>query len=89
MNINSSSKNMHCSIALILVPPAMYTSTCSCTARGDQLVHLVEATHGLLHQLFHCSHGQVEKADTVGRGHGRGRGHGHGLGRGHEPKFFF
>ena len=35
----------------------------------------------------------MEKADTVGRGHGRGRGHGHGRGHGrghgHEPKLFF
>ena len=30
--------------------------------------------------------GQVEKADTVGRGHGRGPGRGHGHGHGHEPK---
>ena len=29
--------------------------------------------------------GQVEKADTVGRGHGRRCGHGHG----HEPKLIF
>ena len=37
--------------------------------------------------------GQVEKADTVGRGHGRGRGrgrgHGRGHGHGHEPKLIF
>ena len=33
--------------------------------------------------------GQVEKADTVGLGHGRGRGHGRGLEHGHEPKFIF
>ena len=34
-------------------------------------------------------YGQVEKADTVGRGHGSGRGHGRGYGHGHEPNSFF
>ena len=33
--------------------------------------------------------GQVEKADTVGRGHRRERGHGRGHGHRHEPKLIF